>query len=148
MTDLFYDCVQDGIFWLFPLPTNATTNIFRKKQLRKIALFKNVLDSFKLHPYMTNKTEYFLCMDLSSYLHMTRLCSNVYNAMAGGPNFVSPLSLHSYRRYSGACIGLEKWRGREVRDAGLEVYLKNPKKVSLFEGPDLFQELWTQEKLD
>jgi len=72
---------------------------------------------------MTSITEYFRCKDQSPCLYMTRLCSSVYNVMAGGPYFASLLSLHSYQRCSGACIGLEKWRGREVRDAGPEVYL-------------------------
>lgn len=67
-----------------------------KNQLRQIAVFKNIIYSFKLHPYMTGKTEYFLHMDLSSCLYMTRPCSNVCNVMAGGPNFASLLSLHSY----------------------------------------------------
>lgn len=66
---------------------------------------------------MIHKTEYFFCMDLPSCLHTTRLCSKGYNMMAGGSNFASLLSFHSYQKYSGACVGLEKWRGREIRDA-------------------------------
>lgn len=137
-----------AFFYYFHSQQIQLQKFSEKNQLRKITLFKNVWDSFKLHLYMTSKTEYSICMDLPSCLYMTRLCSNIHNVMAGGPNFASLLSLYSYQRYSGACIGLEKWRGKKSEVQVQKFIFKKTQYIPLFKGPDLFQELWMQEKLD